>query len=190
MKKIIFFRHGQTDWNLQDLVQGHTDIPLNPQGKEQANVLGEKLKTENIEHIYTSDLQRAAQTAQIVAEYVHCPITYMHELREMHGGVMQGKTKAEFREHPLYCSWASEDEIHDHVGFEGGETKKQAKDRAMNALQTIIALPNYNTVAICSHGVIITYMLRMLLNKSVEKLGNAEYIVLNKDSHGWSMYKK
>jgi len=190
MKKIIFFRHGQTDWNLQDLVQGHTDIPLNEQGKEQASILGKKLTAEGIEHIYASDLLRATQTAQIVAEYVHCPITYMQELREMHGGVMQGKTKAEFREHPLYCSWASEDEMYDSIGFEGGETKKQVKERAQQALQMILALPNYHTVAICSHGVIITSMLRILLNKSVEKLSNAEYVVLSEGPHGWTLYKQ
>ena len=65
--RLLVVRHGETDWNAQRRVQGHTDIALNDTGKRQASLLARALADSPIHHVYSSDLQRARQTAQTLA---------------------------------------------------------------------------------------------------------------------------
>lgn len=64
---LYIVRHGQTDWNVRKIIQGHSDIPLNTEGQEQARVLAESLKNVHFDKIISSDLVRAKRTAEIVA---------------------------------------------------------------------------------------------------------------------------
>jgi len=96
MTKYIIFRHGQTDWNKNDLILGHTDIPLNDAGKLQAMRIREKLSDKKApDVIFSSDLQRCVQTAEIV--YPNRKIIKTKLLREMNFGIYEGKNRWEVR---------------------------------------------------------------------------------------------
>jgi len=68
MTELILIRHGETAWNAEHRIQGHLDSPLNDEGLAQALLLGERLGQEPFEHFYSSDLGRALQTAQPIAD--------------------------------------------------------------------------------------------------------------------------
>ncbi len=90
-----FVRHGQTDWNVEKRVQGHSDIPLNAVGRAQASQLQEKLQTIAFDHCYSSDLQRASETARILLGSHFLPIHVDPRLRERNFGIWEGKLSAE-----------------------------------------------------------------------------------------------
>lgn len=92
MTSILFARHGETDWNLWRRVQGSTDTALNKSGVRQAEKLGEKLKGEGIARIFTSEMQRARETAQIVASRLQIPVEPRAGLQELNLGDWEGRT--------------------------------------------------------------------------------------------------
>ena len=80
--RILAVRHGETEWNAQQRIQGHTDIPLNAVGRQQARQLARALAGEAVDAVYSSDLQRARATAQAAAEVLQRPVTLEPGLRE------------------------------------------------------------------------------------------------------------
>src|SRR4051812_29193375 len=95
---LFLFRHGQTDWNVQERFQGHIDIPLNDQGRVQARGLVPALRQSLIEAVLSSDLTRALETAQIVADALDLPVYQEVGLREAFLGAAQGLTRQEIEE--------------------------------------------------------------------------------------------
>ncbi len=95
--RIIVWRHGQTDWNLDNRFQGQADVPLNSLGREQAKVAARALTAYRPSAIYASDLSRAYETAQALAELTDLPITTDPRLREIHVGTWEGKLGSEIR---------------------------------------------------------------------------------------------
>jgi alpha-ribazole phosphatase len=84
-------RHGQTDWNAQKRYQGHSDIPLNAIGQEQAQQVAHRLKREKLHAIISSDLQRTTQTAtSIAAHHPHLTLQTNPDLREANFGIFEG----------------------------------------------------------------------------------------------------
>ena len=92
----FFVRHGQTDWNVQGKIQGHTDISLNDRGRQQAAALKRLLRDIHFSACFSSDLQRAAETASIVVEGRFLEIVKEDTLRERHYGDFQGKLSEEY----------------------------------------------------------------------------------------------
>jgi alpha-ribazole phosphatase len=94
---IYLIRHGETDWNQDKMIQGQTDIPLNARGRRQAEALAGRLSTVPLELIYTSDLNRASETAKIIAgkQPRQVPVVEMPELRELDYGLWEGLTRSE-----------------------------------------------------------------------------------------------
>ncbi len=92
---IYLIRHGQTDWNKQGKIQGHLDIPLNQQGRLQAKILATKLKDKEINMIYSSDLSRAYQTAEIIHSTTNSRLISESRLRERNYGDWQQLSWAE-----------------------------------------------------------------------------------------------
>lgn len=88
--KVYMVRHGQTDYNLNNLLQGKSNIPLNSKGIEQANILKEKIKNLKIEHIYSSSLDRAVTTANIINSEFNLPINIENDLVERSFGILEG----------------------------------------------------------------------------------------------------
>ncbi|MCS7254686.1 MAG: histidine phosphatase family protein [Armatimonadota bacterium] len=89
---IILVRHGETLWNRQRRFQGQRDVPLSELGRLQAAALQERLKGEQIDTVYASDLSRASETAQIILQGRSVEINLTLELRERHKGAWEGLT--------------------------------------------------------------------------------------------------
>jgi probable phosphoglycerate mutase len=110
---LLLVRHGETDWNAERRWQGHADIPLNERGRNQARALAEELAAgERIEIIYSSDLARARQTAEIVADRLGVELVLEPDLREIDVGSRQGRTWMEIDDGP---EWDGEP-IERHAG--------------------------------------------------------------------------
>ena len=88
--KIFFVRHGQTDWNIQNRLQGSVDIPLNPTGINQAHILADKLNSIHFDLIISSPLSRALHTANIINENRNIPLMTETSLLERSFGCLEG----------------------------------------------------------------------------------------------------
>ena len=121
-RRVLFlFRHGQTDWNREGRLQGHTDTPLNATGLAQAEALAQRLLAHRLDAVVSSDLTRALTTARIIAEISGVPLLTDSGLREVSVGLAEGllweEAKARFGAE-LTERWYSDD----NVAFPGGET--------------------------------------------------------------------
>jgi probable phosphoglycerate mutase len=104
-------RHGETDWNAENRWQGHTDIPLNARGREQARAIAAALRGAGIAAVATSDLSRAHETARIVAAELGIAVTHIdRDLRERAFGCFEGLTRVECETlHPVaWQAWLEE----------------------------------------------------------------------------------
>jgi len=93
-KPFYYIRHGQTDWNVEGRFQGSKDVPLNETGIAQAHAAKDLLRDLSITNIYSSTLQRARVTADIVNERLNLPITGMDGLQECNFGVLEGSLRS------------------------------------------------------------------------------------------------
>jgi alpha-ribazole phosphatase len=93
--RFLLVTHGQTDWTVARRYQGHTDIPLNDEGRRQALRLQRHLAGENIQAVFASDLRRAREMAETVAAPHALLVRNDRRLREMHFGAWEGLTFAE-----------------------------------------------------------------------------------------------
>ena len=96
--ELLLVRHGETDWNRDRRFQGHADPPLNETGRAQARALADELAGEVIDAVYTSDLARARETAEILAARLGAEVVPLRELREIDVGEWQGLTWTEIEE--------------------------------------------------------------------------------------------
>lgn len=94
---IYLTRHGETEWNEKKLIQGHTDIPLNTKGKKQAKLLGKQLKNVNFNAVFSSDLLRAEDSAEIIIKEKDMTVIKTRKLRERFFGRFEGKSLGEMR---------------------------------------------------------------------------------------------
>jgi broad specificity phosphatase PhoE len=134
--KLLLVRHGETDWNAEGRLQGQTDRPLNDFGRRQARRLAEQLEGEELQAIYSSDLARARETAEIVSERLGLPVELDADLREKDWGTWEGLTAVE----------------RDRVEFVGESTRAH-QERMLRALAGISAQhPDGGTVLVVTHG--------------------------------------
>ncbi len=149
MTTILLARHGETDWNREMRFQGHSDPPLNETGRAQARALAERLAAEKLDAVYSSPLQRARETAEIVAAPHGLPVQVEPGLMEVDVGSWSGLTRAELEEHDREAlrSWL------DHgPGWTGGETYEQMAERVVHALERIEAEHPDGRVLLVTHG--------------------------------------
>jgi broad specificity phosphatase PhoE len=157
---IFIFRHGETDWNAASRLQGHSDIPLNENGRTQSQKLRWVFEENKIDHIFASDLSRALETAQIAAgPGSQVPISSHRELRECFLGQSEGLTHDEIRlrfGEEVWKKWTSI--LPEDMTFRlpGGESKLEAVTRASvflgNALQSRKEL---GSVVVAVHGLLM-----------------------------------
>lgn len=97
-RPFLFVRHGQTDWNVEGRMQGHTDIPLNATGIAQAHAAAAQLQPGSFTRIIASPLQRARATAEIIAEAHNLPLEFCDQLKERTFGSYEGMLTADMRQ--------------------------------------------------------------------------------------------
>jgi 2,3-bisphosphoglycerate-dependent phosphoglycerate mutase len=133
---LLLVRHGETDWNADGRLQGHTDRPLSDHGRRQARKLAEELSGEEIEAVYSSDLARARETAEVVGDRLGLPVELDPELREKDWGNWEGLTAVE----------------RDRVEF-AGESTEAHQQRMLRALERISERhPGDARVLVVTHG--------------------------------------
>jgi probable phosphoglycerate mutase len=145
---ILLVRHGETDWNRERRWQGHADRPLNDTGRAQARELAERLAAEPLEAIYSSDLARARETAEIVASRLGLPVGIDPRLREVDVGEWSGLTMAEVE---LRFPAGIRRRLDGGTGWDRGETYEQMAERVVAALHDIAAAHDGRVLAV-SHG--------------------------------------
>ncbi len=145
---LFLIRHGQTDWNLAGKLQGHADIPLNLTGKEQAQKVAQFLKKKQtaLNALYSSDLQRAHQTAQEISKLFLLDIILAADLREGHFGKIQGLTNKEI--HDLYGPFNYQ-ELPELIE---AEPRDKVVGRIMNFLLFIAQKHKGEQIAVVTHG--------------------------------------
>lgn len=163
MARLFLVRHGETLWNKEKRAQGVQDIALTKEGKIQGMCLAEKLKNENIDFIYSSDLSRAYKTAKILGGQINKPVHIISDIREMNFGKWEGLTMADIKlkYQNVYNIWRNTPHI---AQIPGAETLIQVQERVMRGVYNIINKhPNKNIVLV-SHGVAIKAIIFGLLD--------------------------
>ena len=140
MTTILLARHGETDWNREGRWQGWADPPLNELGRKQAQELADQLRTTPFDAVYSSDLRRARETAELVAAPHGMPVTADAGLREINVGSWSGLTRAEI-------------ELRFPDGERpGGETREEHLARVLQAVEGIARAHPGERVLVVSHG--------------------------------------
>lgn len=171
---MIFYlaRHGETHWNRIGLLQGQLESDLTELGKEQAMMLAKTLSDKNINHIYSSSLSRARETAEICAQQFIKPVQVCDKLVERHFGILQGKSFEELKQDSKYDSlWT------DSIVFEpeGGESAEASATRLLESLTNIAAKRIGDSVLCISHGDII----RNFLNRHLDRVDDQNVPLLS-----------
>jgi broad specificity phosphatase PhoE len=159
---VILIRHGQSQGNAEGRFGGHTDTPLSPRGRKQAEATARALASENFDAIYSSDLPRAIETASPLAKLTGAPLETTEALRERSVGVMEGLTFEEAAEqHPeQYQALLRRD--FEHVLL-GGESYRQMLDRASRKLDEAIEHHKGGRIAVFTHtGTICILILHLM----------------------------
>jgi probable phosphoglycerate mutase len=147
---LILVRHGETDWNRERRWQGHADTPLNETGREQARALARALNGEAIAAVYSSDLRRARETAEIVADGRGLPVLVDRRLREIDFGEWEGLRTVEI--HERYPEFMAAWPPTDGRPFPGGETYGAMGARVVAALGEIARRHPDEDVVVVLHG--------------------------------------
>jgi probable phosphoglycerate mutase len=163
---MVAVRHGETVWNLDGRQQGHLHSELTPLGVRQAQAMAEGLAGEHFDALYSSDLGRAMQTAQILAERLELDVRAEPGLRERHLGMLQGLTMAEFRERypEHYARLRSADA--DYVIPEG-ESARQRHRRCVRCAAEIAGRHPGGKVLVIAHGGVLNSFFRHALGLAV-----------------------
>jgi probable phosphoglycerate mutase len=168
---IILIRHGETAWNAERRLQGHLDIPLNAEGERQARLLAEALAREPIDLLVSSDLQRARQTAQAVADLRGMPLQIDPGLRERCYGGFEGLLYAEIeRRFPAeFAAWQARDV--DAIlpsGKNCAETFRAFYARSTDAILALARAHAGQTLALVAHGGVLECAYRMACGLPLE----------------------
>jgi probable phosphoglycerate mutase len=185
--RVVLWRHGQTDWNVENRFQGHSDIPLNKVGQYQASEAAKVLAALRPDRIISSDLIRAQSTAAALAALTDIKVEINPNLRETDGGLWEGKLASENRatHGELFANW-----------YEGGDepagvTGERRSDVAKRAVAVIEKeTTNFSgTIVFVTHGGTVRSVLGSILKLPIAQWGvigglsNACWSVLELTKH-------
>jgi broad specificity phosphatase PhoE len=162
MTRVILARHGETDWNRDGIWQGHGDPPLNALGRRQSASLADRLGDLEIDVLYSSDLRRALETAEIVAGAKGLGVVPDPELREMDVGSWTGLTRTQIEER------------YPGMTYHDGESREAFDNRVVTALHRLAASHDGGCVIAVTHGGVIRTLQRHVLGEPLAVLGNCE----------------
>ncbi len=187
MTILTLVRHGETDWNSGGRIQGSTDIPLNDTGRAQARELAERLATEYAGReavVVSSDLSRAAETADIVAAALGTTVSLrMPGLQERSYGDAEGMDAPTF--YDTYGPWHAAD-------VPGAETWPVVRERALAALaEAVASAPEGTDVIAVAHGALIREVILFATDgafpREGERLPNCSATTFRLDGDSWEM---
>lgn len=151
LRRVVFWRHGRTEWNVVNRFQGATDVPLDEAGLAQAEAAAPALAAMNPSAIVTSDLGRAVATAQVLAGLTGLPIVADADLRETNGGLWQGRTRDEILafDRDTFLSWVAGHDVRPPEG----EVRSEVVARVVASVNRHLAsLQDGGTLVVVSHG--------------------------------------
>ncbi len=162
-------RHGQTNWNIQGKTQGHGNSDLTESGESQAKQLAESLVDRNIDYIYSSDLGRAVQTAELIGNKLGLKVEMTEGLREMGFGVWEGLLIKEIQKDyaDTYKTWRDEPHM---VNIPGGETLHIIKRRVDKFIEEINEKYDNKNIVLVTHSITLRVMLLSFLNSGMENI--------------------
>ena len=187
--RFIVLRHGETAWNAQGRIQGHLDSPLNEEGMAQALLVAECLAPAPFDHFYSSDLGRALQTAQPLADRTGRQPIAEQQLRERGLGVFQGLTAAE-------CQQAYPDDYRrfhgrdpDHA-MPGGESIRELNRRVAAVFEVLADRHAGSCVLAVTHGGVLDALYRHVTRMPLEQprdfpVYNASINRVRREPGGW-----
>lgn len=187
---IILWRHGQTDWNVANKFQGHTDIPLNSVGEYQVKHAARLVVDMKPTAIISSDLSRAHNTAKALADLNGLPIHVDARLRETNCGKWEGLTGEEIRatDHANLIEWSLGG---DNPAGGTGDRRSEVGARAKAAIEDFLAGKDNQTLIVATHGGTARTVIGMYLElpiplwSKIGGLSNASWSVLSHSPKGW-----
>jgi probable phosphoglycerate mutase len=175
--RVIAIRHGETAWNVDNRIQGQLDIGLNEAGLWQAARVAQALSDEPIDTIYASDLSRAWQTAQAIAEVVACPLRPAPGLRERGFGEFEGLTYAEIEATwpDMSRQWRQREPL---WAPPGGESLVVLRERVLTTVTRLAAQHIGDQIVLVAHGGVMDMLYRLATGQDLQaprawQLGNA-----------------
>jgi len=177
MTEIILARHGETEWNVEEIFRGRIDIELNETGIKQAELLAEYLSEVKIEAIYSSPLKRALRTAEVIASHHKLAVEIAPGLIDFNYGKWQGLPHQEVKDkyNELYTEWTSRP---DKVKIPAGESLNDVRKRAIGVVDEVTAKYE-GTVVMVSHRVVNKVLICALLG-----LDNSHFWNIRQDTCG------
>src|SRR3569623_730652 len=157
--RICLIRHGETGWNVEKRIQGHTDIPLNETGRAQALAMAFNAAHHRFGAIYSSDLSRALETARVLAQREGLEVKCLPQLRERHFGLFQGLTAAEGAERypKAYAHYVARDLDYE---FGTGVSRRSLAGRVGVAIDWLVRHHGGQTIAAVSHSGVLDVIYR------------------------------
>ncbi|MBT3642392.1 histidine phosphatase family protein [archaeon] len=159
--RLILVRHGETEFNLGRIMQGHANSGLTPRGKMQAEQLAKRLSKEKIDVIYSSDLKRCEDTIRPFLNKTNIQITFHRELRERNYGIFDGEPADDFlnymKENGFFGDYSSKPP--------GGENLPEVQKRMMEKINEILDIEHGKTILVVTHGGAKTSFLLGLFNE-------------------------
>jgi len=163
---LLLARHGETDWNREHRIQGHSDVPLNEAGRQQAARLAGRMKAFEIHALHASDLARAAETARIVGDAISIAPVLSRHWREIGLGELEGKngTHHEFGELVSSASRQADPIV------PGAETFAAFEARILEGYARIAREHAGRNVLVVSHGGTLKALIAHLVGLPAERI--------------------
>lgn len=187
--QLILIRHGETVWNKERRMQGHSDSPLSEKGLQQARLLGKRLGQMPFNVLYSSDSGRAHHTARCVAEVTGHDIVVEPRLRERNFGVFEGLTRDEMiaRFPEAYARFKERDQ---HFAMPRGESGVEFRRRTTACMEEIAARHPQQLVVVVTHGLVLDVFYRIAMGiapeaQRIHELVNAGINRLHYENGTW-----
>lgn len=164
---LYLIRHGETNSNVQGLLHGVTDVPLNPKGREQAQLIARRLsELRHLNRIVASPLQRAYHTAQAIAAATSLPLEVHDGLKEMNFGDAEGEPFEKVGERFPEISYRFLDPADLEARYPNGESRREFFARVETTIDEIATRYLGEDIVVVSHGGFIAAALTLLLNEN------------------------
>jgi len=167
MLHLILVRHGETEWNVQRRYQGQFNVPLSSVGRQQAERIAQRLASQKIDAVYASDLERAWETAAIIAAKHNLAVASEPRLRELKFGVLEGLTfdEAQIQYPEMITAWLKDF----NQPPQGAESVDLFNARIIALLDDLKQKHDEQTLLLVGHGGSLSEILRVVLGLSREK---------------------